>query len=55
MKDYFWAQVEKNRTEADIPIELTSSASGEAVPRYHQTSFMDHKEGEGNFINPRSI
>lgn len=35
VKDYFLEQVEKNRTDADIPFELTSSSSGEMVPRDH--------------------
>lgn len=47
VKDYFWAQVENNRTEAVIPFELTSSSSAEAIPRGHQTPFMDHMKGEG--------
>lgn len=32
VKDYFWEQVEKNRIEADISFELTSSSSGETIP-----------------------
>lgn len=46
---------EKNRTEADVQFELSSSSSGEAIPREHQTSFMDHKEGEGILLHSRSV
>lgn len=52
MKDYFWDQVEKNRAEPDIPLELTLSSSGETVPCDHRTPFMDHKKGEGIWIQP---
>lgn len=55
VKDYFWAQVEKNRTEADVPFEHFSVSSGSAALRDHQTPFMDHKEGEGIIIHPRSV
>lgn len=47
--------MEKNRTEADIPLELRSSSSGETIPRDHQTPFMDHKEEQCIWIHPRSV
>lgn len=55
VKDYFWGQVEKNKTVAELPFELTSSSSGETVPHNHRTPFLDHKDGEGIWIHPRSI
>lgn len=55
VKDYFWEQVEKNKTEAAIPFELMSSSSAEVVPQNHQTPFLDHKDGEGIWIHPRSV
>lgn len=55
VEDYFWEQVEKNRTEADIPFKLTSSSSRETIPHDHQTPFMDHKEGQGIWIHPRLV
>lgn len=54
-KDYFWAQVEKNRTEVDVPFEQSSSSFGEVIPREHQTPFIDHKGGEGMLLHPRSV
>lgn len=55
MNDYFWGQVEKNIAEAEIPFELTSSSSGEAIPRDHQTPFMDHMGGDGILVNLRLV
>lgn len=50
VKGYFWAEVDKNRTEADVPFEQSFSSSGEAVLRDHQAAFMDHKEREGILV-----
>lgn len=47
--------MEKNKTEADIPFEQSSDSYGSAVPRDHQAPFMDHEEGNGILIEPRSI
>lgn len=47
--------MEKKKTEGEIPFELMSSSSGKAVPHKHRTPFLDHKEGEGIWIHPRSI
>lgn len=55
MRDYFWGQVDKNKAEAEFLFELTSSSSSETVPHSHQTPFLDHKEGEGIWIHPRSV
>lgn len=55
VRDYFWEQVEKNKTGANIPFELTSSSLGETVPCDHQIPFIDHKEGEGIWIHLKSV
>lgn len=55
MKDLFWAKVDQNKTEADIPFEQSSSASGEISTAKYKVPFMDHKESEGILIHPRSI
>lgn len=54
-KDYFSAQVEKNKTEADILFVQSSDSSGSAIPRGHQTPFGDNEEGKGIMVEPRSI
>lgn len=47
--------MDKNKVEAEFPFGLTSSSSSEAVLHGHQTPFLDHKEGEGIWIHPRSV
>lgn len=54
VKDYFWDQVEKNKTEVSFPFEQSLSSSGEATLE-HQAPFMDHKGREGILLHPRSI
>lgn len=55
VKDHLWKKVEENRIKAQISFEPSSDSSGQsAIPDY-KTPFVDHKEGEGVFINPRSI
>lgn len=55
VRDYFWEQVDNNKAEAEFPFELASSSLSETVPHGHQTPFLDHKEGEGIWIHPRSV
>lgn len=55
VRDYFWEQVDTNKTEAEFPFELNSSSSSETIPYGHQTPFLDHKEGEGVWVHPRSV
>lgn len=42
-------------TEAQILVERSFNSSGESVFLEYKTPFMDHKEGEGILVNPRSI
>lgn len=53
VKDQFWITVEE-RMEAQLPFGQSSDSSGENISSDHMTPFMDHKVGEGIFINPRS-
>lgn len=47
--------MDKNKVETKFPFKLTSSSSSETVPHSHQARFLDHKEGEGIWIHPRSV
>lgn len=38
--------------EEQTPFERSSNFLGENTSSAHMTSFMDHKEGEGIYINP---
>lgn len=44
--------VEENWTEAQIPLEQSSGLFGESTTVEYKIPFMNHKEGEGAFINP---
>lgn len=55
VKDLFWKLANDNQTEAQIPLEQSSHSYGESATPEYKTLFMDHKEGEGIFVNPRSI
>lgn len=47
--------MEKNKTEANVPFEQSLGSSKKATLCDHQTPFMDHKEGEGILIHPKSV
>lgn len=44
-----------NQIEAQVPFEQSSSSSGENITPEYKTPFVDRKEAEGTFVNPRSI
>lgn len=46
MKDSFWEKVEQNKTEVDLPFELSSSSSEVIFKAEYKVLFKDHKEGE---------
>lgn len=47
--------VDDKRIEAQVPSEQSFNLSGKSRTPEYMTLFMDHKEGEGIFINTRSI
>lgn len=55
MKDKFWKIADEDRTEAQPPFKQSSDSSRKNISSAQRTPFMDHKEGDGIFINPRSI
>lgn len=55
VKDQFWKIADKDRMEAQPPFVQSFDSLGEKFSSPDRTPFMDHKEGKGIFINPRSI